>query len=666
MPTEADSAILNLFHRCMDEAVSARQHQTEIPSPFPGEIGVTYKDPWPIYEEFYRGDQWKRMGRMPGWKSQPVDNIGFVVVQSNTTFLCDNKPKVEYLPNHSDEYERAAVVNAGFTYWWDRDGGNITDALAVADSRKFGVGWLHLKWDAKKRQQVMECIHPENIYVDPDCTAETYFNDGPTYLIYEYMAQVGDILSAYPKADPEQLVARRNTNEGFFERIREMFGSGSSYPKNPASSVVVHELWIRDPSTVEWDEDMGDLTVSKRREKYPGGRVITIAGDQVLSDVENPYDHGLFPWAPVHCYPASDRFYSTGDLTGLLNPQVMVNRYNQLLFDTTVKSGGGIALVNKKMGLGKYDITNDPIQVREVLDVERALRFVSFPSPSRHMMDHINIIKGTADDTAGLHDYSKGRPVPGNKTANEVSMLFESDKTRVRQAARWHARAITRIGVMWLSNARQFGDFKWIVRLHGSGETVEFTPKVLKGLDLDLSVADFAQLPDRQQDRKQLALQLFSAQVIDPEELLKTLEWPNYEGVLARMQGAAQGAAQGAPQGAAPSGAPDAAGLPPEMLAMMQQQAGGPPEAQAPPQGAPELPPEMLAALMGQQEQPDEEIPAAPDLDMQPEEVDHIVEGIRDGTMTDEEVLASAERVALEEGVDLEEVMGWILQGVQP
>lgn len=578
-----ENAVVKMVATCLSAAVDKRIEETRIPSPFPGQVGQYIDYPWPIYDEFVRGDHWKRMGRQPTWKSQPVDNFPFIVVESNTTKMTDNRPKVTFVPRNPDDYEKARITSAGFDYWWEKESCALKDTMNVKDSRKFGVGWLGLIWDDLKRQQTLRVINPENLYPDPDCTIESFYTDGPTYIIYEYLSSVADILAAYPDILMEELKPDWLTDQtSLTDRIRAFF-TGSRTVKNPAQTIPVYELWIRDSEMDTWEEEFGEAIVKKRGLKYPRGRFIRCCGGKVLEDKENPYKHGHFPFVPVPCYPSSDKFYSVGDVQNLLNPAVMVNKYSQIIFDQTVKSGGGIALVNPAAGLSAEMLTNDPMQVHEVRDVARALRMEAFPSPSRHTVDHLMTLKQSEQDMAGLHDSSMGKYTPGNKTAQEVGIINESDNTRIRLAAKFHSWQLQRIGEMWLSNARQYGDFKWIVRVaseDGAETPVTFDKKTLSGIEFDVEVADFAMLPDTYQERKSQALQLMQMGVIDPEELLKTLEWPNYQQVIARMKGEAEkqqaDQAQMQPPQTPPDmgGVPDMGGMPPEMMGGMPQMGG--------------------------------------------------------------------------------------------
>jgi hypothetical protein len=589
-----DTAVVEMVSTCLKAAVTKRQEECRIPSPFPKQVGSYIDDPWPVYEEFVNGDPWKRMGKMAGWKSLPNNNFGFIVVEANTTKLTDNRPKVEFLPQSPDDTEKARVTNAGFNKWWDESNGMAIDALAVKDSRKFCVGWLHLRYDRARKKQVLEAIHPESIYLDPDTTADSYYSDEPNYLIYEYVAAVADIIEAYPKVDIDDLRPDWLADSSFTERIRSFF-TASKVVKNPAMTIPVYELWIRDPSTVTWEKEFGENIVKMRGLKYPGGRVIKVAGGVVLSDEANPYKHGEFPFSPIHCYPQTGKFYGSSDMKNLLPALVMCNKYDQLIQDTTLKSGGGMLFVNTRYGLHTDDIVNEPMAVYEVTDVDKAARFQQFPSPARHMVDHKDTLKADMQDMAGLHDSSMGRYTPGNKTAVEVSTLSESDNTRVRLAAKFHSLALTRIGRQWLSNAKQYGDFKWIVRVagdDGSESTETFSGKDIKNIDFDLSVGDFAMLPDTYQERKAQAANLFAAGVIDPEEYLKTLEWPNYKAVLARIK-KEQEAALAAQQQATPPPAPVAQEVPQPAMDGASSMPTGPP------------PPEILAMLQGQQAAPE-------------------------------------------------------------
>lgn len=566
-------AVIQMVRKCLQEAVEKRKEEVEIPSPFPGEVGSYINDPWPIYDEFYRGDAWSRMSVKAAWKSLPYDMFAFVVVESNTTKLTDGHPKVEFAPRDPEKAELSRKLNAHFNHWWERGNGAAIDALAVKDSRKFCVGWLHLSYDRLRKKQVLEVIHPESCWVDRDTTAESFFSDEPNYLIYEYVVSVADILEAYPDVKQEDLRPNWLADATPFERIRSFFTANKTVG-NPAQTIPVYELWIRDASTNTWEEQFGDGIVVKRGLKYPGGRLIKVAGGVVLEDKANPYAHKQFPFAPIHCYPESGRFYGGSDIKTILPMLVVNNKYDQILIDSAYKSGGGIGLVNPRYGLFAKQITNDPMQVHEVTDVEKALRWEQFPAAARHIVNHKEVLRVALQDAAGLHDQSMGRYTPGNRTAQETGIINESDNTRIRLAARFHSLALTRIGFQWLSNEGQFGTetpVRVMDEQTGEPQTETLTKADFKDAQgMEVIVGDFAMLPDRYQEIKQQAFNLFSMQAIDRDELLRAIEWPNYKTVAARMDKkeqeavAAQAAAAQPPQEMSMEGMP-----PPEELAGM-------------------------------------------------------------------------------------------------
>lgn len=572
MPDTNDQALLSLVVKCYDEAYTARRDQISIESPFPGKLS-SFDYPWPVYQEFYEGKHWKRMGNMPGWKSRPQDNQCFQICESMTTFITDNRAKAQFIPMEVDDALLSDKVQAAWNMWANTQSYDTKMELCVLDSRKFGLGWLHLRYDSDIKKQVLEVVHPESVMVDPDTTADTYLSgQEPSYLIYEYVAQVGDLKDSFPKADWARFQKDWMPQMSKLDRIKRFFGIGNTQADNPAVSVPVYELWIRDPETVEWDTSVASIDISVKKKKYPRGRRIIVAGNIVLHDGENPYKHGQFPFTPILAYPESGKFYCAGDIQNILNMQVMYNRMMQILFDGTVKSGGGIVMVNPRYGVTADMVTNDVIQIIETSDVNQSMRMERFPAPSRHVFDFMGELRRGIADTAGVHDISRGVYTPGNKTAQEIAALTESDKTRVRKASRWLAWVNERIARQWVHNCAQWYDWSYFVRISGEdGTDMTYTvggddlrkPKYDKKgqfdglsdevLDFDILIADSSTLPTYFQDRKQMAMQLFQMQVIDQEALLEALEFPGWRAIQQRMNAKAQAAPPAQPEQVTPA-----------------------------------------------------------------------------------------------------------------
>jgi hypothetical protein len=167
-------------------------------------------------------------------------------------------------------------------------------------------------------------------------------------------------------------------------------------------------------------------------------------------------------------------------------------------------------------------------------------------------------------------------------------------------AARFLGIAIEALVALWLSNVAQFEDKPTILRItddDGVPESVETNPADMLRTDvaaddtgevidwnllaLDIKVADTSTLPARQQELAQQATVLAQGGMIDRENLLETLDWPDRKAMLARMNAKEAAAAQAPPPNAPPS--PDGAPT-------------GEPQHEGEPSG--EMPPEVMQEIM--------------------------------------------------------------------
>lgn len=556
--SDNNRAIINLFEDCHAEAVESLQNETRIDSPFPPFQQITYPETFKLLKDMYDGNHWSLMPRMAKWKSRPVKNIPFIVVEGQTTLLTDNRPSISIMPRSPEDHEMADLVKAAVDYWWDVQSMDRKMADVVKLSRIYGIGWLHLYWDAQKKEHICRVVNPWNVLVDPDTTSEDY---DPTYLIYQFKTTYGELRDKFPQADWENFdpdyrprdakVFDDTINE--YDKPRAFERSGITKTSRP---VWCYQFWLRDGEADYIEKDIGGGKVAVvKKKKYPNGRVITIAGNQVLSDTASPFTHGMFPFVPYLAYPVPGKLYGPGDIHNIMSTTIYRNRAMQIFYDTLEKSMGAIYLVNRRLFKGDR-LTNEPVQVHEVDDVDKALRVERSGNLSRHETSVIGIFDKDSDDIAGQHEFSRGETVPGNKTAEEVSIIAASDQTRMRAAARAIAWSNKMLGRQLLANMAKWTDYEWIVRVAGEdGEDnlpVPFNGTMLKRvndkgkltdevIEFDLRVDDYSMLPASQRDKSQLYMQLFSMIPGFPvDEFLKGLGLPNYKSIAQKIQDAQQ------------------------------------------------------------------------------------------------------------------------------
>jgi len=541
------------FVEAYDAARLMRDEETKIQSPFPPFQEVT--NLWELcWNAYAKGDFWSLFKRMPGWKSRPSTNFPFIAVETNTTMLTDSRPAVRPI-SESDldaDFYLAEALKARHIKWFSDQYGDMKVAVGVKTSRIFGLGWWTLNYIGK--EQVWENVHLKQILVSPDTTWESFLVREPSYLIYEYEMQLGEIKTEFPKSDFAKTLDFSRFNPAWTPGTEESTHERALDDENrmfPNKTVKVYQFWQQDADIIEWEDELEgtDEVAVKTKKRYPGGRVVTIGGGMVLDDRANPNEHRMYPFIPIPAYFMPGRFYPVGDVQNILPPSIMYNRTDQLLFDGTMKAGGAKVLLGQGSGLSARDWTNAPYQVIECEDVSQ-VRVESPGEPPRHVYNYKETTRRDIDDIMGIHDTSKGAKQPGNTSATEAQIISESDRTRVRLASRALTWSLDRLARMWVYNVAQYDAEREMVapvaQLPASEENppapgfegrteipVPFSGKDLlskgsikEGLKVSLRFVEYSTLPEPMRDDMQ-ASSLYDRNLIDAEDYLTAINWPN-------------------------------------------------------------------------------------------------------------------------------------------
>ena len=521
------------------------------------------------YYKLWRGEHWSSM--RPKYKTSASSNFIFAIIETQVTWLSENKPNLIVNPMGPEDTTAANVVERIIReYLWDRLDMRRKIKQAMRSALVRGRGFLKVTWDPLESPEwggdvAVDYVPWREIYVDPHATD---IEDA------RFILQVRDM----PKSEvvrkwPEQgwrVQASGSTDDmggaAYSSEVDRPVISTSSGAAGGSDTVRVIEAWIRDDST-ELREEVGadGEPMAVEVPVYPGGRVIIVAeGGVVLADMPNPYVDGEFPFASVVAYEDDESVWGLSEVAQLEPIQRTINLLESRFADHIRLMANAIWIKDRNSGVKAEQLTNqEGLVVTKNPGTE--VRRESPPPLPAHLFNFYMQLMRNMETITGVHDVTQGRR-PGQVTAaSAIAMLQEAGQARIRDKARNLEDMIRRVGRLMVSRILQFYTPGRVIRIRGQAGELEFLQwdptQVHHGLDFHVEAGSSLQM--NEQLRYQLALELFQAGAIDVQGLLEVSNFPQRDEIIQRMQ--QQQAMQ---------------------MMMMMQQAGGAPMPGAPP-GAP-------------------------------------------------------------------------------
>lgn len=427
------------------------------------------------------------------------------------------------------------------------------------------------------------------IYAEPVPTSE---------LKLKYPKQADSI-----KADVSLLNSKFDMGSGATTRITTNFDPYSP-SRLPSSATATGELyggephtvlircWLRDDTLEELCEEKDEIDPTsgeKSKEyllvkKFPKGRYIELANNVLLRDAAPgidingewvEFEDDCFPIARLVNYQYPREYCGENEVTHTKGPQKIANYLWSYILDMFRMQGNPITVVGDASQVDEEEITNEPGNIIHAADVNQIRREPGNP-PAPGSFDLFNTSLTLMDKIQGLQDVSRGAETSNINSALMMEGYVEAAQTRPRMKNRNLDAFLQDAGELMLKRILQFytqprvfritneegyPDFiEFYIPTNENGEKVAKIRKVstnpdgslqpgqqqevqIKGVP-DVRVISGSALPYARAQKNQSAIQLFTSQAIDQEELLKSIDWPNYPEVLKRMQQAQAAAAQ--------------------------------------------------------------------------------------------------------------------------
>lgn len=541
-----------------------------------------YDEKWLDRYKMFRGRQWSE--QRPSYRHSEVINMIFQTIQSQVPIMMDSRPRFEYLPQEPSDREIAEIINDVAESDWMRGNWQFQLTETVYDSHIYGTGLSELFFDEEAQDGVggigFKSADPFYCFPDPNALN---VNSKSNYFIYAEPVDVEVERKKYPekgkyfKPDLGDLLQGDKTDISLVKfkspvDTATVLEGTSAYDLGSKDHALKIICYLKDDAYDEEKKETLSADGSAQVEyiqklKYPNGRKIVIVGGVVCEDGPNPYDDGLYPFGRLVNYIDPRSFWGISEIEQLEGPQKTFNKLVSFALDVLTLMGNPVWKVSDP-SVDTDLITNRPGLVIECEDTNKVVREEGV-SLQPFVLQLIDRMRDWFDGISGQSDVTQGIQPTGVTAAAAISSLQEAAQTRLRQKARNMDAYLQDIGQMYLSRVFQFYTAPKVVRLTNNQnaekyfkfhveslegdqkrmhvrpylenpETGQMLPGEAKVYDIrgkfDVKVTTGSSLPFAKAEKAGQAYKLFELGIIDEEEVLKSVDYPNYQAVLERVR----------------------------------------------------------------------------------------------------------------------------------
>jgi hypothetical protein len=551
-----------------------------------------YDTHWLDYYRIFRGRQWKE--NRPSYRHSEVVNLVFRSIQSLVPIQVDTRPRFEFLPQEPADMEVAEIINEVAEADWIRNNWGEQLLEVVYDSNILSTGLSSMEGEPDKI--TYRSRDPFYCYPDPEARNTDRGSDCHSF-VYAEPRDIRWVKRKWPKKakfikpDVEHLIQNEKAQDDVRFRSpadRNMVMEGTM-PADPSNKelCLVKELWLSPEACYDdYDEEKkevldpatGEPVVSAdgqpqyeyiQKAKYPKGRKIVTCNGVLLEDDHNPYDDGENPFDRYPNYVLPREFWGMSEVEQLKGPQRMFNKVWSFALDVLTLMGNPIWSIPTSSGIDPDTLTNRP-GLNVEWDGDKEPKRIEGVGLQPYVFQMTDRLVEWFDSIAGSQDITRGVQPTGITAASALDTLQEAAHTRIRQKARNLDFYLQSTGQKYLSRVFQFYSAPKVIRLTGKdqaaayfkmhvtdyeredgsqGKQLTVTPYTEAGLEdvsgmksfkikghFDVRVVTGSSLPFAKAEKEQKLLNLFDRGIVDAEEVLKGTEYPNWEGVLARVE----------------------------------------------------------------------------------------------------------------------------------
>ena len=547
-----------------------------------------YDRKWLDYYKMFRGVQWPE--NRPSYRHSEVINMIYPTIQSMVAIMMDVRPKVEFNPTNPTDRQFADVMNKLFRSDWEKYKWLNTTTEVILDGHLYGAAFSSLTWNQDvnygEGALVYKSEDPFYIFPQPDCR-EINGED-------EYRAEVWQtaepretewLRRRYPKqkhlikADLMDVAATEGrTNLGSTKFRSPVNGNIELTESTPTDAAYLNETdkslvittYLKPQDLVEEafnDEDDGGKKKYRQKLKYPKGRKIIVAGGAVVEDLDElPFDDLKFPFSKYTNSILPREFWGVSEVEPIASPQVIFNKLVSFALDVQTMMGNPVWVVDTASGVDPNTIFNRPGLIIEK-EAGGEVRREAGTDLQPFVMQLIDRMATWFNEVSNQSDVSRGI-APASVTANAaIENLQEAGQTTIRQKMRNLDNYMTDMGQMYASRVMQLYTQKRVFAITNDDQSVSFfrfnmdqdgngnkvgvfaefgqneMGEMVEGdpnrfqiqADLDVRSSTGTGLPFAKAEKEQRLLQLFDRQIIDGEEVLSGIDYPNADKVLQRV-----------------------------------------------------------------------------------------------------------------------------------
>ncbi len=548
-----------------------------------------YDEKWLDWYKMFRGKQWKE--QRPSYRHSEVINLVFQTIQSQVPIITDTRPKFEIMPQEPTDFELADILNELSEADWAKNNWQMALTEVIYEGHFYGTGLSCMKFEPDEDKITYESTDPFYFFPDPSATDVNTKSD---YCVVAEPMDVSKIRRKWPEngkyvaSDLADLMRGSKTDLGPVRfkspQDRNMIMEGSSIQdvgdKDKALVMTLYERYcedVGDPTDVT-DPETGEVRQEETL-KYPNGKKIVIANGVLLEEGPNPYEDGDFPYQRWQNYVLPREFWGMSEIEQLEGPQKTFNKLVSFVLDVLTLMGNPIWVVDTTSGVDTDNLFNKPGLVVEK-EPGSEVRREEGVQLQPYVLQVIDRMKDWFDQVAGSQDVSRGVNPGGVTAAAAIAGLQDAAQTRIRQKSRNLDCYLQNLGQQYISRVFQFYTSPQVFRLTGKDGANKYFKFNVKddgqgnksavverysddGLSMgineyqvrgkfDVRVTTGSSLPFSKAEKEDRLTKLFQLGIIDEEEVLKGLDYPNYQAVLDRVKQKQMEAAQAGAQGAAP------------------------------------------------------------------------------------------------------------------